>query len=71
MGDHVGRKHGDAFPLPSHAVRAEAVRRGGIRGTASVLDQRQSEQACSFSFEFDTFSFELQPPFDCCPRLCC
>ena len=28
MGDHVGRKHGDAFPLPSHAVRAEAVRRG-------------------------------------------
>ena len=28
MGDHVGRKHGDAFPLPSHAARAEAVRRG-------------------------------------------
>ena len=28
MGDHVGRKHGDAFPLPSFAMRAEAVRRG-------------------------------------------
>lgn len=30
MGDHVGRKHGDAFPLPSHAARAEAVRRGSL-----------------------------------------